>query len=212
MYFKGSTSAKVSWYNTLMPKQKKSPKKPLPPQQESDDLEVTRITRTLFFVVFTLLAFIVISDAWNLILREKIVWLVGGSVLLFVVTVIIWMLAGTAKKSRVSTLSYRMALVASLVLLAGLFTYNERGMASTSTPLYVIPILVAATLRNRHILIGTALLSIATYFYSTVAYFNLNFNEGYRVELYSKLVLFIGLILCITWLTMILAGLRKDSK
>lgn len=192
---------------------KKKPSKNTPSKTiDLDNLEATRITRTMFIVVLTLLTFIIVSDSWNLILREKIVWLVSGIFLLFIVSTVVWMLASTAKQSRSSSLFYRLALVVTLMVLAGLFTYNERGMASTSTPLYVLPILVAATLKNRHILIGTAFLSIATYLYTTVAYFNLNFNEGYRVELYSKLILFSGLILCITWLVMILVGLRNDSR
>lgn len=180
--------------------------------QHLDDLEVTRITRTIYFVVVTLIAFVVISDSWNLILREKIVWLVGAVVFVFTLNTLVWMLAATTRKSNTSALLYRMTLVVSLIALAGIFTYNERGMASTSTPLYVLPILIAATLHNRHILIGTSLLTVATYFFAVVSYFNLNFNEGYRVELYSKLVLFAGLILCISWLTMILVGLRRDSR
>lgn len=195
-----------------MPKKIQAVKKSSNNTVSGSNKEVTRITRTLFFVSLTLIAFIIISDTWNLILREKIVWLVGGVAVLFIVTTVVWMLAGTADASRSSNLFYRMALLLALVIVAGFFTYHERGMASTSTPLYVLPLLIAATLRNRHILIGTALLCIATYFYTTVAYFNLNFNEGYRVELYSKLVLFVGLFLCITWLVMILVGLRKDSK
>ena len=194
-----------------MPKKIKKPTTAKNAVLESD-LEATRLTRTLFFVVVTLISFIVISDTWNLIVRERIVWLVGATVLLFIATTFVWMLSGTTRKTSVTTLTQRLILVIALILVSGIFTYFERGMASTSTPLYILPILVAATLHNRHILIGTALLSIATYFYAAVAYFNLNFNEGYRVELYSKLVLFIGLTLCITWLVMIIVGLRKDSK
>jgi hypothetical protein len=85
-------------------------------------------------------------------------------------------------------------------------------MASTSTILYVLPLLVVATLKNRHALLAATLLAIGTYALATVTYFNNYFNEGYRIQLWGSIVLYSGSMLVVAWLIMVLTGLRKDSR
>jgi uncharacterized membrane protein YgdD (TMEM256/DUF423 family) len=91
-------------------------------------------------------------------------------------------------------------------------TYWERGMASTSTILYALPLLVVAIAQNRHALMATAVLAAGTYAFAAVKYFNDYFNEGYRIQLWGTIVLVGGSIVVSSWLIMIIAGLRKDSK
>jgi uncharacterized protein (UPF0333 family) len=103
-------------------------------------------------------------------------------------------------------------LSALLIVFAGMMTYWERGMASSSTLLYVLPLLLVATLKNRHALLATATFAAGTYAFATVKYFNDFFNEGYRVQLWGNIVLYAGTIFVCTWLIMIIAGLRHDSE
>lgn len=84
-------------------------------------------------------------------------------------------------------------------------------MASTSTIMYALPLLTIATLRSRHALLATAALCAGTYAFAAVLYFKTFFNEGYRIQLWSTMLLYIGAIFVITWLIMIIANLRKDS-
>lgn len=73
--------------------------------------------------------------------------------------------------------------------------YIQRGYASNSVILFLIPIIVAATLASRSTLIGTALLATAVYAATTISYFQLNFNEGYLSELYGEIALSSGIFL-----------------
>ncbi len=178
----------------------------------STALSPTRISRTIFFLLGFWALSIIIFDSGNLITRESVIqrW-VAGSIILGVNT-LLWYW-GAQKKSSTNTKSLLvMLLTLSLIGFAGFVTYWERGMASTSTLLYALPILVAATLHNRHLLLATATLSAGTYALAAVLYFNTNFNEGFRIQLWGHIVLYVGAIFCISWLTMIVAGLRHDSR
>ena len=181
--------------------------------KKSDKLpiELTRITRTLYFMIAAVALSIVIFDAGNLIPREAVIsrWTLLS--ILFAANTVAWFIA-----AQVTIRSIRIIAVFGLSLLlltfAGLMTYWERGMASTSTLLYALPLLTVATARDRHALIATAALSAGTYALAAVRYFNDFFNEGYRIQLWGNIVLYISLIFICTWLIMIIAGLRHDSK
>ncbi len=174
-----------------------------------DSLYVTRITRTLFFFCGLLALSIVVFDSGNLITREAVIdrWLLTSG--LFVATSLAWFVAGVRKSGSPRVTIGLLAIV--LLITAGYMTYWERGMASTSTIFYVLPLLVVATLKNRHALMAMAALSAGTYALSCVLYFNTFFNEGYRIQLWGSILLYSGTIFVSAWLIMIVAGLRKDS-
>jgi len=115
-----------------------------------------------------------------------------------------------SKTARNTLLIY--LLTTTLVVFAGFTTYWERGMASTSTIFYVLPLLTVAIIRNRHALLATTVLSAGTYAFTSVKYFNDFFNEGYRIQLWGHLFLYSGTIFAIGWLIMIMTGLRHDSR
>jgi uncharacterized membrane protein YgdD (TMEM256/DUF423 family) len=180
-------------------------------KKTDSSLDITRITRTIYFFLGVYILTIVIFDSGNLITREAVInrWSIAS--LLLLINTLVWFTAVQNwavpfKKSLIPLLTL------GLLVFAGLTTYWERGMASTSTILYVLPLLVIATSKNRHSLIATAVLAVATYSFAAVKYFNDYFNEGYRIQLWGNLVLIGGTLFAATWLIMILAGLRKDSK
>ena len=65
--------------------------------------------------------------------------------------------------------------------------FRSRGMASTSTILYALPIASMALWRSRTYTIGVSILASATYALAATKYFYDFFNEGYRVQLYGEI-------------------------
>ena len=154
---------------------------------------------------------IIVFDSGNLITRESIIQRWTLATLLLLVNTFVWF--GASQKWPLSTRKMPIPLLAiALLIFAGFTTYWERGMASTSTIFYALPILVMAMAKNRHALQAVAVLSAGTYAFASVKYFNDYFNEGYRVQLWGSILLIGASIATISWLTMIIAGLRRDSK
>jgi hypothetical protein len=153
---------------------------------------------------------IIVFDSGNLITREAIIQRWTLATLLLLVNTAVWF--GASQKWQFSTSKLPVLLATSLLAFAGFITYWERGMASTSTIFYALPILVIALSKNRHALQAFAILSAGTYAFTSVKYFNDYFNEGYRIQLWGTILLVSTSIAAISWLTMIIAGLRRDSK
>lgn len=175
------------------------------------ELSLTRATRTIYLFIAVFMLSIVIFDSGNLITRESIIDRWTLVTMLLIVNTFVWF--GASQKWPLATRKLPIALLAiALLVFAGFMTYWERGMASTSTILYALPILVIAITKNRHALQATAILAIGTYAFAAVKYFNDYFNEGYRIQLWGSIVLVGGSIVTLSWLTLIIAGLRKDSK
>ncbi len=179
-------------------------------RQNQPSLNLVHITRTLYFFIAIYAVSIAIFDAGNLITRDALVDRWTALFVIFVINTIAWFIAaqGTEYSKKILTIISTLA----LLLFAGAITYLERGMASTSTVLYALPILIAATLKNRHTLFATTALCVGTYSFATIKYFNDFFNEGYRIQLWGSIILFSGVLIVVNWLVMNLTGLRRDSK
>ena len=171
---------------------------------------LTQVTRTLFYFIGIFALALVIFDSGNLLTKDAVVDRWTALFIVFIVNTIAWFIGSQGTLYSKKILTFLLSLV--LLAFAGATTYWERGMASTSTILYVLPLLVMATLKNRHALLATTLLGIGTYALATVSYFNNFFNEGYRIQLWGSIILYSGSILVVTWLIMVLTGLRRDSK
>ncbi len=145
-----------------------------------------RVSRIHFLYAAALVAQVIIYDAWKLITPQALLqrWLVAAALL--ATTTVVWLLA----KSRPLTAAGYRNLVYLLVLVdifvASFAVYTQRGMASRGVFLYVIPIITAAVLASRSTILATTILSVAAYTTTTLAYFVLNFNEGYKIELYGE--------------------------
>lgn len=156
-----------------------------------------------FVLVFAYIVQIMIYDAWKLINPDTVLlrWLMAAF-LLFVTTGV-WYLAHSRPLETNAYKTLTWALILADISMASFNVYTQRGMASRAVALYAIPIVVSAILMSRVALLSTAALSIAAYTTTAVSYFVLNFNEGYKIELYGEIssysVLFI-LLACLLWI------------
>lgn len=174
-------------------------------------LSITRATRTIYFFLALYSVSIIVFDAGNLLTREIIIerWTLATMVL--VINTLVWYAAARKKQDMHIQFYLTVLLAAALLGFAGYMTYLERGMASTSTILYALPLLVIALNKNRHALLAITVLSVGTYAYAAVRYFNEFFNEGYRIQLWGTILLVSACIFTCSWLIMNIAGLRHDS-
>lgn len=146
----------------------------------------------IFFAVLYSLQTIVFH-ATKLITPEVIWWRWLAACTLLIVATCVWMLA---RKRHLPTNLYQSFLwiiICADLLFAAFNVYIQRGYASNSVILFMIPIVVAAAFASRSALMGTALLASSTYAATTVSYFQLNFNEGYLSEMYAEIALNSGI-------------------
>lgn len=182
------------------------------PKQKPASLKssVLRLSRAHFAYVLILAGQIILYDAAKLISPEFVLkrWLATAGLL--IVTTIVWAQAHqyAARDNRFySRLVY--ALIVADIVLASFSVYTQRGMASRAVLLYVIPIIASAALGRRVAIFGTTLVSIAAYTTTAVMYFVLNFNEGYKVELYGEIGFYSIVFLLIASLTWGVTGHRS---
>lgn len=119
---------------------------------------------------------------------------------LTVATILVWLIGRT---KHLSNEVYRAALIGIILadtVFAAFNVYTQRGYASKSVLLFLIPIIVAAAFLNRTALFGTALLAAAVYTSTVISYFVLNFNEGYMAEMYAEIALYSGIFIATAYL------------
>lgn len=148
---------------------------------------VLRLARAHFVFVLILAVQIMAYDAWKLISPEFVLKRWGITALLLVVTTLVWAAAQRGTRSQVFYERLVYVLILADIAVASLSVYTQRGMASRAVLLYVIPIIVSAVLLQRVAIITTAILCIVAYVMTAVMYFVLNFNEGYKIELYGEI-------------------------
>lgn len=170
-----------------------------------------RVCRTGFAFVGVYLLTTIIFDSWNLLPKEAVGRRWMAAVALLVINTAIWYFARKKSSSSYYT-TLIMTLVISQIVFAGINIYWERGMASVSAILFVVPILTAGALKKRTAILTATILSAAAYSAATVGYFFENYGEGYRIQLWGTVFFVSGLMFVIAWLAMILAGLRHDSE
>jgi hypothetical protein len=159
-----------------------------------------RITRIHFLLVLAIVAQIILFDAGKLITSQIVLYRSLDLGLLLIATSVVWVLAHNRDKDANFYKLIINILIGADILFAAHSVYLQRGMASRAVCLFAIPIIVSAVMLNRAAIYTTALVSIAVYFATTMAYFVLNFNEGYRLELYGEVGFYSAIFL-------ILAGL-----
>ncbi len=159
-----------------------------------------------FLGVFTV--FTIIFDGGNVITREGIYRRWEFAAILLVIFTLFWVAVKKANSKNIVIVALLSCVFAELAL-AGYMTYWERGMASMSTVLYLMPIASIALLKSRTYTIGTALFASATYMFASTKYFYDFFNEGYRVQLYGEIFFYAGIFLVIGW---VIASLAYESK
>ena len=170
---------------------------------------LTRLTRTIYFMLVVYITSLIVFDSGNLITRDAVIDHATVAFVVLVCNTFMWYAAAEQAIRKKTLLVYALSFL--LIAFAGFNTYWERGMESNSTILYALPLLSIATLKNRHALMATAVLCAGTYSYAAIRYFNKFFNEGFRIQLWGTLLLISGSIFVVAWLIMVIAGLRRDS-
>lgn len=147
---------------------------------------VLKVSYAHFLLVIALAAQNIAFHSGNLLAPELILnrWVAAAGLL--VVTSVVWYLAHF--KVGGLTLSKVLVFVIILADIAAISynVYATRGMASLGVALYAIPIAVSAILYSRSALFMTATVCAAAYTTTSVTYFTVFFNEGYKVQLYGE--------------------------
>lgn len=176
-----------------------------------DHLHAATLRVAKFHIVFALLyiAQTIVFHASKVITPDLLLkrWVAVSS--LAAVAIVVWLIA----RSRPNTTAvYRTAI--GLVLIADIAfaafnVYTQRGYASKSVFLFLIPIIVAVVLLNRSVLFAIAGLCAAVYSSAVVMYFVNNFNEGYMSEMYAEIGLYSGLFFIVA--ALLWATIHKHS-
>lgn len=155
-----------------------------------------RIAKLHMALATVLAVQIIIYDAGKLITPEAVLkrWIFTG-VLAFS-AVVVWYLA-RLNDTRTVIRNLVWYLIAVDIIFASFSVYTQRGMASRAVLLFILPILVSSVLHRWGVIFLTAVLSVITYIVTAVAYFVLNFNEGYKLELYGEILFYSAVMLII---------------
>jgi hypothetical protein len=169
---------------------------------------ILRLTRLHFLYVSALASQVIIYDSWQLITPTTVLqrWMATSGLLITVTGV--WFLAHSGRP----VAFYRrllFSLIAADIAFAAFAVYNQRGMASRAVLLFLIPIVVSAALRNRSAIFATAVICVATYVTAAVSYFVLNFNEGYRIELYGEVGFYCAIFMLVAGLLSGLVAVKE---
>jgi hypothetical protein len=157
---------------------------------------LTRISKLHIFVSLVLAAQIILYDAGKVITPDVVLKRWSVTAILAIVSTACWYLARIKNGPQVA---HRLvwALVTIDMFVAAFTVYTQRGMASRGVILFILPILTAAVLRRKGMIYLTTILAIVTYVLTAIAYFVLNFNEGYKIELYGELSFYSGILLIV---------------
>lgn len=163
-----------------------------------------------FLYILILAAQIMVFDAGKLVDPNSILrhWIATG--IFAVITTAVWYLSRNRSGNPATSKKLLWVLIVADIAIASFNVYVQRGMASKAVLLFVIPIIVSAALARRSALVATAILSTAAYVVTCVAYFVLNFNEGYKLELYSETSFYSALFIVIALLLWVF--IRRNKK
>lgn len=174
---------------------------------------VWRISRLHFIYVGILVAQILIYDAWKLIAPEAVLHRWIAAACLLTVTTVVWYTVRGKAKGLLACKLLLGSLILTDIAIAAFSVYAQRGMASRAVLLFIIPIIVSAVLMSRRALFATAALAAAAYSTSAIAYFVLNFNEGYKIELYGEVGFYCAMFfVTASLLWTIIRAKRSDTR
>jgi hypothetical protein len=150
-------------------------------------INVIRAARIYFYTVFVCGAALIAADAGKLFSPQDVFVRWKILAMLLSTSAIVWYAARRSAKSNLYYQVMAYMLILSGIALAAFSVHTERGMASNSVALFALPIAASAVLTSRAALFATAALCTAAYWLSSISYFVLNFNQGYKLELYMTL-------------------------
>jgi hypothetical protein len=165
-----------------------------------------------FVLTGVLILITIIFDAWQLITPSVVLQRWTLAALLLAITAAVWYASRFSGKSTFYLHILCFCLIAADMIIATYLVYSERGMASRAVMLYAIPIVTAGVLASRRATYAAATLATAIYTLAAVRYFVVNFNEGYKIELYGTIGFYSAMFFVIAALTNILIDRGKSEN
>lgn len=153
-----------------------------------------------FLYIFAVAVQLIAFDAAKLIEPKVTLFRWIALSLLLAVTTVVWYIARNRSGQPATYKWLMLALITSDIAFASFNVYVQRGMASRAVMLYAIPIIVSAVIARKSAIMATALLCVAAYIGTTIGYFVLNFNEGYKIELYGEIGFYCAIFIVIAML------------
>lgn len=149
-------------------------------------VSVRKVTLVHFLLLIAYALQIVVMDAWHIIVPQVVLqrWIAASGLLIIIA--VCWYLSHNRNNSIATLKRILFTVIVADIAFAAFNIYIQRGMAARAVALFTLPIIISAVLLNRAAIFATAALATAAYIISTVAYFVLNFNEGYKTELYAE--------------------------
>ena len=171
---------------------------------------IRRVTGLHFFYILALITQLIAYDAGKLI--EPVVVLRRWAVILLLLTVVtvVWYKVQNKSLTQIQLNRLTYSLILTDIFVASFHVYVQRGMASKAVFLFVIPLIVAACLQRKKALIATSLFCITAYLLAAIGYFILNFNEGYKLELYGEIGFYSAMLLLASFALWLIA--RPNQK
>ena len=163
-----------------------------------------RVTRVHFTYIAAYILATIVFDSWNLYTHTAVrqLWTAAG--ILLVINTVLWFLARQNYANKSLYVFNVLALVLADIAFAAYNVYWQQGLASKSVMLFTVPIVTAAVLRSRSLLLGTTTLCAAAYSTVSVRYFFENYGLGYRVELWGTIGLYSAVFFILALLLIII--------
>lgn len=173
-------------------------------------MSAVRATRVHFVYIAAYMLSIVIFDSWNLITHEDVLQRWTAAALMVVINTVMWYLARQQFKSQSVYRYIIFTTILADIIFAAYNVFSQRGMASKSVALFAVPIITAATLKRRSVILAATSLSVAAYSTAAVRYFYLHYGEGFRVQLYGEIFFYSALFFVMALLLLVVV--RPDPK
>jgi hypothetical protein len=170
-----------------------------------------RLTRVHFVYFLAYIVATIVFDTWNLYTHEAVrdLWTAAG--IMLIINTILWFLARQNYTNKTVYILNTLALIVADIAFASYNVYWQRGLASKSVMLFAVPIVTAAVLRSRSVLLATTILCAAAYSTITVNYFFGNYGQAYRVELWGTVGLYSAIMFVLALLLMIIVSPTNEK-
>lgn len=169
-----------------------------------------RVTRVHFLFIAVYIMATIVFDSWNLYTHEAVTQLWTAAGILLVINTILWFLARQNYANKSFYVFNVLALILADIIFATYNVYWQQGLASKSVLLFAVPIVTAAALRSRSVLLATTTLCAAAYSTISVRYFFENYGQGYRVELWGTIGLYSAFFFVLALLLMVIIKPTKE--
>lgn len=169
-------------------------------------------TAKLGFVFIGIYAFsTLIYRAWKLLTPDILHTRYTIILLLLAVNLTLWLFS---RKPKLAPLYYQGIILLQIAMYIGIASYSiysERGMASNSIILYVIPIVIIAMEYSAQALLLVTTICASSYALAAFEYFKKHPSEGYKVELYGGIVFYAAIMYLISALVWVLVRSKKHA-